>query len=163
MIGLLVRWLVLTAAILLTAYLLDGIHVSGFFSAFFAAAILGVLNVFLRPFLFLLTLPINMVTFGLFTFVINAMLLMMASGVISGFNVAGFWAALLGSLLISVISWILNTFITEHGRFDGYPPHRGRPFDRLVLTAGSRGAKTRPDLKTKPHQEGGADEDDQVG
>jgi putative membrane protein len=128
MIGLLVRWLVLTASIMLTAYLLDGIHVRGFFSAFSAAAILGVLNVFLRPFLFLLTLPLNVVTFGLFTFVINAVLLMMASGVIRGFNVTGFWTALLGSLLISIISWILNTFINEQGRFDGYPPHRGRPF-----------------------------------
>jgi putative membrane protein len=126
MIGLLVRWLVLTAAILLTAYLLEGIHVGGFFSALFAAAILGVLNVFLRPVLFLLTLPITVLTFGLFTFVINAMLLLMASGIISGFKVTGFWTALLGSLLITIISWILNTFINEHGRFDAFPPHRGR-------------------------------------
>jgi len=126
MIGLLVRWLVLTAAILLTAYLLEGIHVSGFFSALFAAAILGVLNVFLRPVLFLLTLPITVLTFGLFTFVINAMLLLMASGVIGGFKVTGFWTALLGSLLITIISWILNTFINEHGRFDAFPPHRCR-------------------------------------
>ncbi|MGD8958661.1 MAG: phage holin family protein [Desulfobacteraceae bacterium] len=128
MIGVLVRWLVVTVAIMLTAYLLEGIHVTGFFSAFWAAAILGVLNIFLRPFLFLLTLPINVITFGLFTFVINALLLMMASGVIGGFAVAGFWSALLGSLLISIISWIFNTFINEHGRFDGHPPHRGRPF-----------------------------------
>lgn len=126
--GILVRWLVLTAAIMLTAYLLDDIHVSGFFSAFFAAAILGVLNIFFRPVLFLLTLPINVVTFGLFTFVINAILLMMASGVITGFEVAGFWSALLGSLLISVISWILNTFINEQGHFSAHPPTRGQRY-----------------------------------
>ena len=126
--GILVRWLVLTAAIMLTAYLLDDIHVSGFFSAFFAAAILGVLNIFFRPVLFLLTLPINVVTFGLFTFVINATLLMMASGVITGFEVAGFWSALLGSLLISVISWILNTFINEQGHFSPHPPTRGQRY-----------------------------------
>ena len=69
--GIFVRWLILTIAILVTSYLLDGIHVGGFFSAFFAAAILGVLNAFLRPFLLIITLPINILTLGFFTFVIN--------------------------------------------------------------------------------------------
>jgi len=116
--GLLVRWLALTAAIVITAYLISGIEVSGFFSAFFAAAILGILNIFFRPILFILTLPINLLTFGLFTFVINALLLKMASGVISGFQVHGFWSAVLGALVISVVNWLLTSFINEQGRVE---------------------------------------------
>jgi len=113
--GIFVRWLILTIAIFVTSYLLDGIQVSGFFSAFFAAAILGVLNAFFRPFLLIITLPINILTLGFFTFVINAILLMMASGVISGFEVAGFWSAVFGSLFISLISWFITSFIDERG------------------------------------------------
>ena len=116
--GLLVRWLVLTAAILIASYLISGIEVSGFFSAFLAAAILGILNIFFRPILFILTLPINLLTFGLFTFVINALLLKMASGVISGFQVHGFWSALFGALVISVVNWLLTSFINEQGRVE---------------------------------------------
>jgi putative membrane protein len=116
--GVLVRWLVLTAAIIVASYLLDGIQVKGFFSAFFAAAILGVLNAFFRPILIILTLPINILTLGLFTFIINALLLKMASGVISGFDVQGFWAAVFGSVIISVVSWALNSFISPKGRVE---------------------------------------------
>ena len=123
--GLLVRWLALTAAIVIASYLISGIEVSGFFSAFFAAAILGILNIFFRPILFILTLPINLLTFGLFTFVINALLLKMASGVISGFQVHGFWSALFGALVISVVNWLLNSFINEQGRV-GYTDLRKR-------------------------------------
>ncbi|MFO8082984.1 MAG: phage holin family protein [Desulfobacterales bacterium] len=115
MAGIFIRWLILTAAIIVTSYLLDGIRVSGFFSAFFSAAILGILNAFFRPILLILTLPINILSLGLFTFVINAFLLLMASGVIPGFMVDGFWIALLGSFLISLVSFILNTFIGGHG------------------------------------------------
>jgi putative membrane protein len=114
--GFLLRWIVLTVAIIVAAYLLDGIRVAGFFSAFFAAAILGILNAFFRPILLILTLPINILSLGLFTFVINALMLMMASGVISGFVVSGFGSALLGSLLISIVSWGLNTFMSDRSR-----------------------------------------------
>jgi putative membrane protein len=116
--GILIRWLVLTAAIIVASYLLDGIQVKGFFSAFFAAATLGVLNAFFRPILIILTLPINILTLGLFTFIINALLLKMASGVISGFDVRGFWAAVFGSVIISVVSWALNSFISPKGRVE---------------------------------------------
>jgi len=95
-----------------------GIQVKGFFSAFFAAAILGVLNAFFRPILIILTLPINILTLGLFTFIINALLLKMASGVISGFDVRGFWAAVFGSVIISIVSWALNSFISPKGRVE---------------------------------------------
>ena len=116
--GIFLRWLILTAAIIVTSYLSAGIHVSDFFSAFFAAAILGILNAFFRPLLLLLTLPLNILTLGLFTFVINAIMLMMASGVIPGFEVHGFWSAVFGSLLISIISWFLTSFIGKRGTVD---------------------------------------------
>ena len=116
--GLMIRWLVLTIAIICASYLLDGIQVSGFFSAFFAAAILGLLNAFFRPILFLLTLPLNLLTLGLFTFVINAVLLKMSTGVVPGFEVSGFWTAVFGSLLISIVSWILNSFISNRGSWE---------------------------------------------
>lgn len=123
--GLLVRWLILTAAIMVASYLIQGIEVNGFFSALFAAAILGVLNVFFRPILLILTLPINILTLGFFTFVINAVLLKMASGVISGFVVHGFWSAVFGGFIISVVSWLLNSFINDQGRV-GYTDLRRR-------------------------------------
>ncbi len=110
---LLIRWIVSTIAILFAAYLFEGIRISGFFAAFFAAAALGILNALFRPILLILTLPINILSLGLFTFVINALMLMMASGLISGFHVAGFWSALGGSLLISIVSWLLNSFVYE--------------------------------------------------
>lgn len=114
--GLVLRWLTLTAAILLASYLLNGIQISGFFSALGAAAILGILNAFFRPIALLITLPINVLTFGLFTFVINAVMLKMASGVIAGFHVYGFWTAVFGALIISLVSFALNTLISGNGR-----------------------------------------------
>jgi len=116
--GIFIRWVILTAAILFASYLIEGIEVRGFLSAFSAAAILGILNAFFRPVLIILTLPINILSLGLFTFVINAMLLKMASGVISGFEVHGFWSAVFGSLLISIVSWLLSSFINDRGRME---------------------------------------------
>ena len=123
--GILVRWLTTTAAILATAYLLDDIYVSSFFSALFAAAVLGILNAVLRPIALLLTLPINILSLGLFTFIINALMLKMASGIIPGFGVYGFWTAIFGSLLISLISWLLNAFVSEKGTVTTIHVQRG--------------------------------------
>ncbi len=106
----------MTVAILATAFIMDGIVVTGFLPALFAAALLGILNAFLRPILLLLTLPINILTLGLFTLVINAVLLMMVSGVIGGFMVHGFWTALFGALLIGLASWAMNTLVTGGGQ-----------------------------------------------
>jgi putative membrane protein len=116
--GILIRWLILTVAILSAAYLLDGMEVQGFTSAFFAAAVLGILNAVLRPVLIILTLPLNILSLGLFTFVINAFLLKMASRVIPGFEVHGFWPALFGSLIISLVSWLLSSLINDRGRVE---------------------------------------------
>ena len=119
---LLFLWAVLTMAILLASHLIPGIYVRDFLSAFIAAALLGVLNVLLRPLLLLLTLPLTILTFGLFTFVINAFLLMMVSGVISGFAVRGFGAAVLGAIVISVVGILFNILAesgTRHRRAGG--------------------------------------------
>ena len=116
--GILLRWLILTFAIMTAAYLFSGIHVSGFGSALFAALVLGILNAFFRPILFILTLPINVLSLGLFTFVINAVLLMMTSGLIGGLVVDSFGAALFGSLVISLVSLLLSSFISDRGRVE---------------------------------------------
>jgi putative membrane protein len=113
--GFLIRWLVLGFAISAAAYLLDGIHVSGVLSAFAAAAMLGVLNAVFRPIALIITLPINILSFGLFTFVINAAMLKMASALIPGFDVTGFWTSVFGALFISVISFVINSFVSDRG------------------------------------------------
>ncbi len=124
--GIVLRWLTLTGAIMLASYMLDGIRVDGFMSAVGAAAILGILNAFFRPIALILTLPINVLSLGLFTFVINAVMLKMASGVIGGFDVQGFWTAVFGALIISLVSWGLNTCINERGQVDVIDlKHRG--------------------------------------
>ena len=129
--GIILRWLTLTAAIIAAAYLLDGIRIGSFFSAFFAAVLLGILNAILRPIALVLTLPINVLTLGLFTFVINALMLKMASGVIPGFDVHGFWTAILGSLIISIISWLLNSFISDKGSVTYINVRQGKDNRRL--------------------------------
>lgn len=116
--GIAIRWLTLTAAILMASYLLSGVQVDGFFSALAAAAMLGILNAFFRPLALILTLPINILTFGLFTFVINAIMLKMASGVIDGFEVHGFWTAVFGALIIGLVSFALNSLISGNGQVD---------------------------------------------
>jgi putative membrane protein len=113
--GLTIRWLTLTAAIIVTSYMIDGIRVAGVFSAIFAAAALGIFNAFFRPIALVLTLPVNILSLGLFTFVINAVMLKLASGIIPGFDVRGFWASVWGAFLISIISWLLNSFIGGRG------------------------------------------------
>jgi putative membrane protein len=113
--GLILRWLTLTAAIIVASYMIEGIRVAGVFSAIFAAAALGILNAFFRPIALILTLPVNILSLGLFTFVINAVMLKLASGFIPGFDVHGFWASVWGAFLISIISWLLNSFIGGRG------------------------------------------------
>ncbi len=116
--GVLLRWLVLTAAVLAASWFLDGIRVDGLLSAVLAAALLGILNAFLRPLIILLTLPVNILTLGLFTFVINALMLQIVSGVIPGFTVHGFWTAVFGALIIGFVSWLLNSFVGGRGRVE---------------------------------------------
>ena len=103
-----VRWLLLAAALLLVGYLYPGVIVKSFGSAMIAAFVIGLFNTLLRPVLVLLTLPVTLVTLGLFLFVINAAMFYMAARVLSGFNVAGFGAALIGSLIYSLCGMIID-------------------------------------------------------
>jgi putative membrane protein len=111
MIHLLLRWVVNAAALMLVAYLYPGVSVTSFGAALIAALVLGLVNAVVRPILVILTLPVTLLTLGLFLFVINALLFWFVAEVVQGFHVAGFGAALLGSILYSVItlltSWLL--------------------------------------------------------
>jgi putative membrane protein len=109
--GIIWSWIILTVAIILVAYLLPGIRVAGLGSAIFAAAVLGIFNAILKPVLIILTLPLTIVTFGLFLFVLNALLFMLVGGIVQGFRVDSFWWALLGSLLVSVFNYIIQSLI----------------------------------------------------
>ncbi|MDD3846527.1 MAG: phage holin family protein [Syntrophorhabdaceae bacterium] len=108
---LLLKWLIMAASIIVAAYFIPGVRVGSFFSALWVALFLGVVNILIRPILILITLPINILTLGLFTFVINAALILLASSVIKGFEVAGFWWALLYSIVLSVINSLLNLIV----------------------------------------------------
>jgi putative membrane protein len=109
--SLVLRWLIITAAILISSYVVQGIRVSGFLSALLTAAILGFLNLYIRPLVIILTLPINIITLGLFTLVINALMLLLASVLSPSFDVEGFWPALLGALVISAVSWLAGALL----------------------------------------------------
>lgn len=105
---LIVRWLLLAAALLLVAYLYPGVAVTSFGAALIAAFVLGLLNTLLRPILVLLTLPVTLLTLGLFLFVINAAMFYLAARVLDGFSVSGFGAALIGSLIYSACSVVID-------------------------------------------------------
>ena len=98
----------MTLAILGTSYVLPGVSVDGFWAALITALVLGVVNVVIKPILLFLTLPINILTLGIFTFVINALLILLVSVIVSGFSVASFWWALLFSIVVTVLVYILN-------------------------------------------------------
>jgi putative membrane protein len=114
-----VRWLLLAAALLLVAHLYPGVVVTSFGSALIAAFVLGLFNTLLRPILVLLTLPVTLVTLGLFLFVINAALFYMAARVLDGFNVTGFVAALIGSLIYSLCGMVIDVAMERVFQSDG--------------------------------------------
>ena len=105
---LLLKWLLSACALLLVAYLYPGVQVQNFTSALIAAAVVGLFNVLLRPVLVVLTLPVTVITLGLFLFVINALLFWAAASVLDGFHVNGFGAALLGSLIYSALMLVVD-------------------------------------------------------
>lgn len=111
MISIIARWIVNAIALYLVANIVPGIHVSGFGSALIAVVIIGFVNALIKPILFLLTLPITIVTLGLFSLILNALMLLLAGSVISGFRVDGFLPALIGSIVLSVITMILHALI----------------------------------------------------
>jgi len=108
---LIIKWLIMTASVIIAAYVIPGVTVSSFFSALLVALFLGVVNLLLKPFLILITLPINILTLGLFTFVINGLIILLASSVVKGFHVSGFWVAVLFSIVLSIIHFLMNLLI----------------------------------------------------
>ena len=107
------RLLIVAFALLLAAYLIPGIQVESFYVALIVALVLGLCNIFVRPLLVLLTLPITLLTFGLFVFVINAGIFWFVASFVEGFSVAGFIPAFLGSLFVSVVGTIANKIMTQ--------------------------------------------------
>jgi len=113
----LARLLLNGIAIIVAAYLLPGLHIDGPFAALVAGVILGLVNALIRPVLFVLTLPLTLVTLGLFIFILNAICFALTAWVVPGFSVDGFWWAVLGALLVSLVSWILNRlFVCKNER-----------------------------------------------
>src|SRR5438132_5665461 len=108
---LLVVWVINAVALFVLPYLIASIHIKSFGSAMLAALVLGLVNTLIRPILVILTLPVTLLTLGLFIFVINALLFLFVGKLLAGFVVTGFGAALLGSILYSVISWALSSLL----------------------------------------------------
>jgi putative membrane protein len=104
---LLLHWVVSALSLILVAYIVPGIHVDGFGAALIAAAVIGIINATLGLFLKVISLPIIVITFGIFWFVINAVVLELASALLSGFHVANFGAAFVGAIVLSLVSWVL--------------------------------------------------------
>ena len=108
-------WLLYAGALLVVAYLVPGIHVDSFGSALIAALILGLVNAVLRPLLVLLTLPVTLLTLGLFILVINGLLFWFVGSILSGFRVDDFFSGFLGAIVYSVIAWALTSLVPRRG------------------------------------------------
>ncbi|MBN8474033.1 phage holin family protein [Sulfuritalea sp.] len=108
---LIVVWLINAAALLALPWLLPSIHVASFATALGVALVLGLINAVIRPLLLLLTLPVTLLSLGLFIFVINGLMFLLAAWLLDGFVVDGLWAGILGSTLYSVISWLLTKLL----------------------------------------------------
>ena len=105
-------------AILIVIYIVKGIEVANPITVIVAAFVLGIINAFLRPLIILITLPITIFTFGLFTFFINGFLFYMVSKIVKGFVITGFWPAFFGALIFSIISLLLSLLITKEGKIE---------------------------------------------
>jgi putative membrane protein len=116
-------WMCNALALLAVAYLLPGVRVDGMAAALIAALVLGLINALIRPVLFLLTLPVTVLSLGLFIFVINGLLFWFAGSVLRGFRVDGFWVGVMGALLYSIISYLLSLLIPK--RTQQLPPQDG--------------------------------------
>ncbi|KXB30040.1 hypothetical protein AT959_11685 [Dechloromonas denitrificans] len=113
---LLAIWIINALALLALPYVVPSVQVASFGTALVVALVLGLINAVLRPLLILLTLPVTLLTLGLFIFVINALLFQLAGNLVDGFNVGGFWPALLGSIAYSLISWALSALLFPQGK-----------------------------------------------
>ncbi|HEY9585828.1 MAG TPA: phage holin family protein [Candidatus Paceibacterota bacterium] len=120
MVTLVVKWLINALAIFLVGNFLPGIHVPDYMTALWAALVLSIVNAVIRPILLLVTLPINVITLGLFTFVVNGLMFWFATRFVSGFVIDGFLPAVLGALIVSVIATVLDRlFLGKDGKVGG--------------------------------------------
>ena len=110
---LLLVWIVNTLALLGVAYLMPSVRIESLGTALVAAAVLGLANAVIRPILILLTLPVTILTLGLFIFVINGLVFLGVSKLVAGFQVAGLWPAILGSIVFSLIAWLLSALVQK--------------------------------------------------
>jgi len=110
---LLVIWLINAVALLALPYLMHSVYIENFLTALLVAVVLGFVNAILRPILLLLTLPVTVLTLGLFVFIINGLLFWLVANIVPGFHVAGFWSAVFAAIIYSVISWALSTLILK--------------------------------------------------
>jgi putative membrane protein len=117
MLSALFQWLIIAVTLLLIAQLLPGIEISGFGVALLAALVIGLVNILIRPLVLLLTLPINILTLGLFAFIVNALMFALVAWLVPGFEVSGFLNALLGSLLLSLITAITGNLVHRRAAF----------------------------------------------
>ena len=108
-----IRWAISAVALAIASWVIKGITIENGWALLFAALVVGLLNAFLRPIIILLTLPINILTLGLFTFVINAAMILFTAEIVGGFRVSGFWAALLAAIIMSVVGFFLNLFLPD--------------------------------------------------
>lgn len=108
--SLVINWVISGVAIVISAYLLPGIHLSGFKAALLTALVLGLINAFIKPVLSLLTLPLTILTLGLFSLVLNALLIMLVTKIVPGFQVQGFWWAVAFSVVLTLVNWVLSVF-----------------------------------------------------
>ena len=107
----LVVWLINTVALLAVSYLMTSVHVTSFGAALIAAGLLGLVNAVIRPLIVVLTLPVTILTLGLFIFIINGILFLAVANLLEGFQVAGFWPAVLAAIVYSLVSWVLSALI----------------------------------------------------
>ena len=116
--GIIVRTLIIALGIWVAGKLVPGIHVASFGSLMFAAIALGLINALIRPLIVLLTLPFTLLTLGLFLLIVNAAMLQLADWFVSGFSVDGFFSAVFGSIVVSLVSWAASSFIGPKGRYE---------------------------------------------
>jgi len=110
---LILRWVIMSVALLGVAYLVPGFEVASFYIALLAALVLGLANAVVRPLVFILTLPVNIITLGLFTFIINAAMIWLAASVVPGFEIANFVAAVMGAIVLWIIGMLVNALIKQ--------------------------------------------------
>jgi len=108
-----IRIIITALAVVIASYILPGVNVEGGLTAFLVAAVLSLLNAFVKPLLIILTIPITVLTLGLFLLVINALMILLAANIVDGFHVDGFWYALLFSIVLTIVGSLLNTLVRK--------------------------------------------------